>query len=51
MQSEGDLIAGGVAAVASDLDVCLFLDSRISTALGGLPQFDLDYIGFQIVQD
>ena len=50
MQGKGDLIAGGVAAVGSDLDVALLPDGGIGSALGLLPELYLHEVRLHIVQ-
>ena len=51
VQSEGDLITGGIAAVGSDFDEDLLLGSGICAALFLLPQLDLDHVSLQLVQN
>ena len=48
---KGDLIAGGVAAVGSHLDVAFLPDSGIRAVFILFPQLDLHHVGLYILQD
>ncbi len=50
MDVEGDLVAGGVAAVADDLDVAFLLHGRVGAGAFLAPELDLHDVGLQVVQ-
>ena len=50
MHVERDLVAGGVAAVADDLDVAFLAHCGVRPRRIFVPELDLDDVGFQVIQ-